>query len=64
MRDLFDNFRDVVTLDTPQFRDRTERWMGGRTGLIGLTWTFGKTQRPQEPAFAFSAPQTGAETGG
>ncbi|MNX57149.1 catecholate siderophore receptor CirA [compost metagenome] len=59
VRDLFDNFRDVVALDTPEFRDRTERWMGGRTGLIGLTWTFGKTQRPQEPAFDFSAPQTG-----
>lgn len=59
VRDLFDNFRDVVALDTPEFRDRTERWMGGRTGLIGLTWTFGKTQRPQEPQFDFSAPQTG-----
>ncbi|MGO4687583.1 TonB-dependent receptor domain-containing protein [Brevundimonas sp. 2YAF1] len=59
VRDVFDNFRDVVTLDTPEFRDRTERWMGGRTGLIGLTWTFGRRQRPQDPSFDFSAPQTG-----
>ena len=59
VRDLFDNVRDVVALDTPVFRDRTERWMGGRSGLIGLTWTFGKTPRAADPTFDFSAPQTG-----
>lgn len=59
VRDVFDNFGDAVTLDTPQFRDRTERSFGGRMAFIGLTWNFGQGRRPQEPQFDFSAPQTG-----
>ena len=59
VRDVFDNFGDAVSLDTPTFRDRTERLFGGRSGFIGLTWTFGKTQPGKEPTFDFSAPQTG-----
>ncbi|HRD45194.1 MAG TPA: outer membrane beta-barrel family protein [Caulobacter sp.] len=59
VRDLFDNFGDTVFLDTPQFRDRTERLFGGRSAFVGLTWTFGAGKRPQDPAFDFSGPQTG-----
>lgn len=59
VRDLFNDFGDVVTLDTPRFRDRTERSFGGRSGFIGLTWNFGQGQRPQEPQFDFAAPTTG-----
>ena len=58
-RDVFENGRNVTTLDTPSFRDRTEMTMDGRTGFIGLTWTFGQRSRPQDPTFDFSAPQTG-----
>ncbi len=59
VRDVFDNFGDAVSLDTPMFRDRTERLFGGRSAFIGLTWTFGAGKRPQEPTFDFSGPQTG-----
>lgn len=59
LRDVFDEGRSTTLLDTPAFRDRTETWSGGRTGLIGLTWAFGQTSRPQDPSFDFAAPQTG-----
>lgn len=59
VRDLFDDFGDAVSLDTPLFRDRTERIFGGRIAFVGLTWTFGAGKRPQDPAFDFSGPQTG-----
>lgn len=59
VRDVFDNFGDAVSLETPNFRDRTERIFGGRSGFIGLTWTFGGGKKPQEPTFDFSGPQTG-----
>lgn len=58
VRDVFDNGRNITTLETPGFSERTEMWMGGRSGLIGLTWTFGQRSRPQDPVFDFSAPQT------
>ena len=61
VRDLLDQFGDVTTFDTPQFRDRTERHFGGRAGYVGLTWTFGSgPRRPQDPQFDFGAPQTGS----
>jgi outer membrane receptor protein involved in Fe transport len=61
MRDVFDQFGDVTTYDTPTFRDRTERHFGGRAGYVGLTWTFGGgPRRPQDPQFDFG----GAPTGG
>jgi len=60
VRDLLGDFGDVVTLDAPRFRDRTERQFGGRTAFIGLTWNFGGGQRPQEPQFDFAAPTTGS----
>ena len=48
------------TFDTPEFRDRTERWFGGRSGFIGLTWNFGgQGKRPTDPTFDFSGPTTG-----
>lgn len=59
VRDVLDNFGDRVSLETPNFRDRTERIFGGRSGFIGLTWTFGAGKKPQEPTFDFSGPQTG-----
>lgn len=60
VRDVLDDFGDATTLDTAQFRDRTVRSFGGRTGFIGLTWNFGQGQRPQEPQFDFAAPTTGS----
>lgn len=59
VRDLLDDFGDVTTYDTPQFRDRTERTFGGRAWYVGLTWTFGGARRDQPPQFDFSAPTTG-----
>ena len=60
VRDVFDEFGDVTTYDTPTFRDRTERHFGGRAAYIGLTWTFGSgPRRPQDPQFDFAAPQSG-----
>lgn len=60
VRDLFDEFGDVVTYDTPQFRERTQRQFGGRSAYVGLTWTLGTgPRRQQDPQFDFSAPQTG-----
>ncbi|MDO1558603.1 TonB-dependent receptor [Brevundimonas sp. 2R-24] len=60
VRDLFDEFGEVVTYETPTLRDTTERLFGGRMSFIGLTYTFGNGQRrEQPPAFDFSAPPTG-----
>jgi len=60
VRDVFDQFGDVTTYDTPTFRDRTERHFGGRAGYVGLTWTFGGgPRRPQDPQFDFGGAQTG-----
>jgi outer membrane receptor protein involved in Fe transport len=59
VRDLLDQSSDLSILDTPLFRDRTERTLEGRIAFVGLTWTFGGQSRQQEPAFDFSAPQTG-----
>ena len=60
VRDLFNTFGDETIYETPNFTDRTERVFGGRVAFIGLTWTFGQPQRgQQQPAFDFSAPQTG-----
>jgi outer membrane receptor protein involved in Fe transport len=60
VRDLFDNFGDVTTYDTPLFRDRTERHFGGRAAYIGLTWTLGSgPRRQQDPQFDFATPQAG-----
>ncbi|WP_428149869.1 TonB-dependent receptor domain-containing protein [Brevundimonas sp.] len=60
VRDLFDEAGDVITYDTPTFRDRTDRTFGGRAGYVGLTWTFGSSpRRPQDPQFDFQGPQTG-----
>ena len=61
VRDVLDDFGDVTTYDTPNFRDRTERTFGGRAWYVGLTWTFGGARRDQPPQFDFSAP---AATGG
>lgn len=58
VRDLLNEGGDVSILDTPQFRDRTERTLGGRIAFVGLTWNFGGRARPQDPAFDFTAPQT------
>ena len=60
VRDAFDQFGDVTTYDTPDFRDRTERHFGGRAAYIGLTWSLGGgPRRQQDPQFDFSAPQSG-----
>ncbi|HEX8662361.1 MAG TPA: outer membrane beta-barrel family protein, partial [Brevundimonas sp.] len=59
VRDLFDNFGDVTTFETPTFRDRTERTFGGRAWYVGLTYAFGSgPRRPQDPQFDFSAAPT------
>ncbi len=58
VRDVFDDFGDVNTLDTALFRERSERKFGGRVAFIGLTWNFGGGQRRPEQ-FDFTAPQTG-----
>lgn len=59
VRDLFDNFGDVTTYETPTFRDRTERTFGGRAWYLGLTYAFGQgPRRQQDPQFDFSASPT------
>ena len=56
VRDLFANFGDVTTFETPTFRDRTERTFGGRAWYVGLTYAVGQgPRRPQDPQFDFSA---------
>lgn len=60
VRDVFDNFGDVTTFETPTFRDRTERTFGGRAWYVGLTYAFGQgPRRQQDPQFDFSAAPTG-----
>ncbi len=60
VRDLFNQFGDLTTYDTPTFRERTERQFAGRAAYVGLTWTFGGGQRRQPEQFDFG----GAPTGG
>ena len=61
VRDLFNQFGDVTTYDTPTFRERTERQFAGRAAYVGLTWTFGGgPRRQQQEQFDFG----GAPTGG
>ena len=60
VRDLMDDFGDVTTYDTPQFRDRTARQFGGRTAFVGLTWALGSgPRRQQDPQFDFSSAPSG-----
>ncbi|HYC66880.1 outer membrane beta-barrel family protein [Brevundimonas sp.] len=59
VRDVFDQFGDVTTFDTPSFRERTERRFGGRAWYLGLTYSFGQGPRRQEPQFDFAPPSTG-----
>jgi outer membrane receptor protein involved in Fe transport len=60
VRDLTNEGGETIRLDTPEFRDRTERLVQGRAAFVGLTWTFGGTsRRPQDPTFDFSAAPTG-----
>ena len=58
VRDLFDEFGAVTTIETPTFTDRTSQTFGGRAAYIGLTWSFGSGQRRPEQ-FDFSAAPTG-----
>jgi outer membrane receptor protein involved in Fe transport len=61
VRDVFNQFGDVTTYDTPTFRERTERQFAGRSAYVGLTWTFGGgPRRQQQEQFDFG----GAPTGG
>lgn len=56
VRDVLDQGRNVIYYETPTFSDRTETRFGGRSAFLGFTWTFGNTSnRPQQPAFDFSA---------
>ncbi|MCS6626425.1 TonB-dependent receptor [Roseibacterium beibuensis] len=59
IRDVFDEFGAVSTIETPTFTDRTSQTFGGRAAYIGLTWSFGTGQRRPEQ-FDFSAPTTGS----
>ncbi|MBU1540743.1 MAG: TonB-dependent receptor [Alphaproteobacteria bacterium] len=59
VRDVFDEFGSVTTLQTPTFTDRTSQIFGGRAAYIGLTWSFGSGQRRPEQ-FDFTAPTTGS----
>lgn len=60
VRDVFNQFGDVTTYDTPEFRDRTERHFGGQAAYVGLTWSLGGgPRRQQDPQFDFSGPQSG-----
>lgn len=59
VRDLFDDFGSVTTLEAPAFTDRTSQTFGGRAAYVGLTWTFGTGQRRPPEQFDFSAPTTG-----
>lgn len=59
-RDLLDNFGDVTTAETANFRDSSDRKFGGRAVFVGLTWTFGAApKRERDPQFDFSAPPSG-----
>ena len=58
VRDVFDEFGAVTTIQTPTFTDRTSQTFGGRAAYIGLTWNFGSGQRRPEQ-FDFSPPPTG-----
>ena len=58
VRDVFDNFRNVTIVDTPDLYDRTEMLFGGRMAFIGLTWSFGNG-RPRPEQFDFSTGQQG-----
>ena len=58
VRDLFDNFRNVTTIDTPTLRDRNEQLFVGRIAFIGLTWSFGNGG-PRQEQFDFSTGQQG-----
>lgn len=58
VRDVFDDFGDTTSIETPVFTDRTSRSFGGRAFYVGLTWNFGQGPRRPEQ-FDFSGPQTG-----
>lgn len=60
VRDLLDDFGEVVTYETPILRDLTERLFGGRVAFIGLTWTFGQGQRRPEQFDFSSGPGEGS----
>lgn len=61
VRDLFDEFGNIQTYDTSNFRERTDRSMRGRALYLGLTWNFGSgPRRDQPPQFDFSTPGEGS----
>jgi outer membrane receptor protein involved in Fe transport len=48
VRDVFDDYDQTVSIETPILSDRTRSASGGRTVYIGLTWNFGSGQRKAE----------------
>jgi outer membrane receptor for ferrienterochelin and colicin len=60
VRDLFDEYGAITSIESPTFTDRTSVIFGGRAAYIGLTWTFGSGQRRPQEQFDFTAPATGS----
>jgi outer membrane receptor for ferrienterochelin and colicin len=54
VRDIFDDYRQTVAIETPILRDRTQSRTASRTFFIGLTWTFGSGQQRAPDQFDFS----------
>ena len=42
--DLFNTFKKVYTIDTPQLKQRIEQWRNPRIFYIGIIWNFGSSQ--------------------
>ncbi|SKB74384.1 Outer membrane receptor proteins, mostly Fe transport [Macellibacteroides fermentans] len=42
--DLFNTFKKIYTIDTPQLKQRIEQWRNPRIFYIGIIWNFGSSQ--------------------
>lgn len=58
-RDLFNSFSNKTVFETAQFREVSEQNINLRAFFVGLTWSFGSSQRRPPEQFDFSTGPTG-----
>lgn len=58
-RDLFNSFSNKTVFETAQFREISEQNINLRAFFVGLTWSFGSSQRRPPEQFDFSTVPTG-----
>ena len=58
-RDVFNSFSNKTVFETAQFREISEQNINLRAFFVGLTWSFGSSQRRPPEQFDFSTVPTG-----